>query len=243
MFRAVLFDLDGTLLDMDGDAFLEDYIDKLADFLHPWIVKERFTSALWSAAVGALASGHSGQSNRDVLIKSLSDTLSVDPQPLRDHIDQFNETRSALVMPGGHPRNGARRAVEAAHVLGMKIAVATTPIYGLPVVMDRLARADVADMPWDLIASDSFCSTKPYPAYYHEVANFLGVNPDQCLMVGDDAFNDLAARATGMATYYVGPPMGGLAVGPSGTLEDLVTFYQDQSPGGETHKAQRRARG
>lgn len=238
MLKAVLFDLDGTLLDMDGDAFLEDYIDKLADFLQPWLLKEQFTKALWSAAVGALASEHPGQTNRDVLTKSLSDTLAVDPEQLRQRIEEFNETQAASVMPGGHPRHGARRAVQAAHTLGLKIAVATTPIYGLPVVMNRLARAQVADLPWDLIATDNFCSTKPYPAYYHEVADLLGVDPDNCLMVGDDAFNDLAARAVGMTTYYVGPPMGGLEVGISGTLDDLVNVYQKRTLHEMTKKAE-----
>ncbi len=225
MLKAVLFDLDGTLLDLDGDAFLEAYIAKLADFLHPWIDKDRFTTALWSAAVGALASEHPGQTNRDVLTKSLSHTLKVDAVALRQRIDEFNATQAAQVMPGGQPRSGARRAVQAAQAIGLKIAVATTPIYGLPVVMERLARAHMADIPWDVVATDSFCSTKPYPSYYREVAHLLGEEPSECLMVGDDAFNDLAARAVGMATYYVGPPMGGLDVGISGTLEDVVGLY------------------
>lgn len=238
MLKAVLFDLDGTLLDMDGDAFLEAYIDKLADFLQPWIIKEQFTTALWSAAVGALASEHPGRTNQDVLTTSLSDTLSVDALELRQRIKQFNETQAAHVMPGGKPRPGARRAVQAARALGLKIAVATTPIYGLPVVMDRLARAQVADIPWDVIATDSFCSTKPYPAYYRELSHLLRVDPVECLMVGDDAFNDLAARTVGMATYYVGPPMGGLNVGTGGTLDDLVSAYPQRTLAGISQKVE-----
>ena len=57
------------------------------------------------------------------------------------------------------------------------------------------------------------------------VARALGVNPEACLMVGDDAFNDLSARTIGMSTYYVGPPMGSLKVGTSGALSDLFELW------------------
>lgn len=238
MLKAVLFDLDGTLLDLDGDAFLEDYIDKLADFLHPWVNKDDFRAALWSAAVGALASEHPGRTNQEVLTESLSETLAIDAGTLRRRIEKFNATQAPQVLPGGHPRPGARRAVQAARAMGLKIAVATTPIYGLPVVMERLARAGVADIPWDVIATDRFSSTKPYPAYYLELSALLGVDPVECLMVGDDAFNDLAAGAVGMATYYVGPPMGGLNVGAGGPLEDVIGIYQQQTRAGLKQKVE-----
>jgi len=124
-------------------------------------------------------------------------------------------------LPIGNPCPGSREVVEAAQAMGLKVAVATTPIYELPVIMERLRRAQLNDIDWDLIASDEFCWTKPSPEFFHEVATRLDVAPSECLMVGDDAFNDLAARNVGMATFYVGRSMGGLALGQRGTLNDL----------------------
>ena len=44
----------------------------------------------------------------------------------------------------------------------------------------------------------------PQAAYYREIAEFIGVSPSACLMVGDDAVNDLAAAQVGMKTWWLG---------------------------------------
>lgn len=225
MLKAILFDLDGTLLDIDGDAFLEDYITKLARYLHPWVDSEAFVQALWSAAAGALAAPHPHKTNRTALTEALGEPLDVSPTELSHRIDAFSLSSADTILPGGRPMPGSRRAVTAAQALGLKIAVATTPIYHLAVVRNRLVRAELDDVSWDVIATDQFHSTKPYPAYFEEVAERLGVPPESCLMVGDNPFDDMAAKTVGMTTYYTGRPMGSLNVGRSGTLLDLAAEW------------------
>jgi len=44
---------------------------------------------------------------------------------------------------------------------------------------------------------------KPNPAYYTEIAQKLGVDPGQCLMVGNDAREDLAAGKAGMDVFLL----------------------------------------
>ncbi|NMP24374.1 HAD family hydrolase [Sulfobacillus harzensis] len=222
MLKAVLFDLDGTLLDIDGDAFLEDYMAQLARYLHPWVDADAFVQALWSAAAGALAAAHPQKTNRAALMDALGESLGVSPAELSRRIDAFSLSEAAKILPGGRPMPGSRRAVAAAQARGLKIAVATTPIYHSAVVHNRLDRAQLDDVNWDVIATDQFFSTKPYPAYFLEVAERLGVSPESCLMVGDNPFDDMAARTIGMATYYTGRPMGSLNVGRSGTLLQLA---------------------
>lgn len=228
MLKAILFDLDGTLLDLDGDAFLEAYIDGLSHELHPWVSEAAFRQALWSAAVAAMTKSHPNSTNQEVLVQSLGEQLDVSPGDLLQRIEHFNHTKVHSVLPGGQPRPGARHAVEAAQSLGLKVAVATTPIYGAPVIQERLRRARLDDIHWDLIATDRFCSTKPHPDFFREVALRLDVAPDDCLMVGDDAFNDLSASNVGMATFYVGRSMGGLQVGDQGTLFDVQRLLQHE---------------
>lgn len=227
MLKAVLFDLDGTLLDIDGDAFLEDYIAQLARHLHPWVDADAFTGALWSAAAGALAAPHPQKTNRAALTEALGESLGVGPAELSQRIDAFSLSAAATILPGGRPMPGGRRAVTAAQARGLKVALATTPIYHWAVVQNRLARAQLDDVSWDVIATDQFFSTKPYPAYFHEVADRLGVSPESCLMVGDNPFDDMAAKTVGMATYYTGRPMGALNVGRSGTLLNLAAEWAE----------------
>lgn len=221
MVQAVLFDLDGTLLDMDGDDFLDAYVAALSHFMAELVEPARFVEALWSAAVAANVTPHPGRTQRAVLVQSLSRELGLEPSILERRITAFNRRDLTPLGPGAKPKPGARRAVQDAQALGLKIAVATTPIYGLEVIGERLRWAGVGDLAWDLVADDSFEATKPAPAYFEEVARRLEVPPGQCLMVGDDPWNDLPAREVGMRTFYVGDRQPGFDVGPKGTLHDL----------------------
>ena len=44
---------------------------------------------------------------------------------------------------------------------------------------------------------------KPNPAYFKEVASRLGIEPSECLMVGNDAVDDIAAEKAGMKVFLL----------------------------------------
>jgi FMN phosphatase YigB (HAD superfamily) len=95
--------------------------------------------------------------------------------------------------------------VETALGLGMRVAVATNPIFPLEAVRHRLDWAGLGDLPVHVITTyEVMHATKPLPAYFRETAEMLGVEPRACLMVGDDPLLDLPAADVGMRTYYVG---------------------------------------
>ncbi|PSR32594.1 MAG: hypothetical protein C7B46_13585 [Sulfobacillus benefaciens] len=223
MLKAILFDLDQTLLDLDGDAFLDAYVEALADHMAPLVSPEAFRKALWSAATAALAVEHPGRTNHAVIWETIAAQLPVSAESLEQQATAFNATHLAHVYPGGGPKPGAHAVIHAARQRHLAMAVATTPIYDVTVIRERLRRAGLDTVSWDLIASDTFYTTKPHPTYFVEVATRLGVAPRECLMVGDDFFADLPARQVGMATFYVGPLQRDLPVGPHGTLIDLAT--------------------
>lgn len=229
MLRALLLDLDGTLLDLDGDAFLEAYLAAVTQWMAPIVEPPRFSEALWSAAVPVMVNrtGHPGRSNSDMLWAALGDALQMPAAALRQRFEEFVQGDLTGIYPGGSPMPGAHDLVAVGRAHGMKLAVATMPIYPRPVIDERLRRAGLLDVPWDLVATDAMESVKPQPAYYQELADRLQVAPADCLMVGDDYFRDVAARKVGMATAYVGPPMAGVDTGPSGTLGDWVRALEE----------------
>mgnify|MGYP003797604649 FL=1 len=47
--------------------------------------------------------------------------------------------------------------------------------------------------------------SKPFPEYFLEISERIGVPPEQCLMVGDEALMDGAAVKAGMQAALVGP--------------------------------------
>jgi FMN phosphatase YigB (HAD superfamily) len=219
---ALLLDLDGTLLDLDGDAFLESYTEVVADAMTPVVERQVFLDTIMSAVIPVMVTPHPGERNRDVLWNGLAHALNTPREFLEARLEALLSGDLSRIHPGGAPRPGARELIYRARARGIKLAVATMPIYPLAVVKERLRRAGLAEFAWDLVATDGLHAVKPHPEYFLELCGLLGADPERCLMVGDDYFQDIAARSAGLATYYVGPPLRGIDPGWSGTLLELA---------------------
>ena len=92
---------------------------------------------------------------------------------------------------------------------GLKMVLASNPIFPFDVQMKRLAWAKLDHLPFDLVThieNMSFC--KPRIEYYLEISQIIGEPPDTCMMVGNDPVNDLIAAYTGMKTYLVNDSKG-----------------------------------
>ena len=224
---AVLFDLDGTLLDIDLDAFFREYFSVLG----PFVAEVLGTGTNVNLGLDAVLQGteamslpHPGQSNREAFNACFHELTGADLD-----IDEYAvafERFYAEVFPSlkgtMRPHIGARRAVERALDLDLRVAVATNPIFPRSAIDERMRWAGIADLPVHLVTSyENMHAAKPHPAYYLEVAEMLGVAPAQALMVGDDRVLDMTAADVGMSTFYVGRGVAPTA-DFSGSLDDLA---------------------
>ena len=70
---------------------------------------------------------------------------------------------------------------------------------------------------------------KPNPQYYREILEKAGKSPRECLMVGNDAKEDLAAREAGLSVYLITDcllnPQGlDLSGVPTGSFRDFMAY-------------------
>lgn len=206
--RAILFDLDGTLLDLDLDAFLRLYFVALEAASAPLALgtddPASFMKALHTG-VGAMMEPHPGRTNRDVFFERLCSDTGVD---LTDHwgvYERFYRDVFPSLGGGSGPAIGAHRAVRTAFDLGLRVAIATNPIFPAEAVEHRLAWAGLDGLPYHVVTTyEGMTACKPHAEYYRQTASLLGVEPADCLMVGDDRALDMPAADVGMRTFYVG---------------------------------------
>lgn len=213
MIKAVLFDLDDTLLDINLIAFVARYALGQARIL------ARATRTPLPVASCALTRAYlsidsqtrrDGLTNAQLFEHTLSRRLGTDVSlpELQDALAFYDEQCVPRMQEGlvsARPRKGAQAILDAARSLGLTVALATNPCFTPMVDKVRLSWADLDPTQFARISHlENSSRTKPSAHYYQEFITHLGLTPQECLMVGNDASRDFPRPACGLATAYVG---------------------------------------
>ncbi len=225
--RGILFDLDGTLLDIDLRTFLGRYFGALSKTLAAILPDGDPSGAgirAVTAASDAMILPHAGRTNREVFNAEFERLTAIDLDAHQATLDRFYAEEFPSLGDGYGPAPGSRHVVETALELGLEVAVATNPIFPRAAIDHRLAWAGLGDIEFRVVTSyEWMCATKPHAAYFRQTAEAIGIEPTACLMVGDDRALDLPAADVGMRTYYVGSATDSSA-NYRGCLDDLAAL-------------------
>ena len=231
--RAILFDLDGTLLDIELSGFLRAYFDALGR-----AASARFPGV--DVLAGVLAStevmqrSHPGLTNEEAFTADFRGRTGID-LGLEEHARVFEEFyRDVFPTLGADygPAKGGRRAVETALANDLRVVIATQPIFPRAAIEHRLAWAGLSDLPLDQLTTyERMHACKPAAEYFREAAAMAGCEPSECLMVGDDRSLDMPAADIGMRTFYAGA--GTAQADWRGDLDDLADLIPRLAPASE----------
>ncbi len=233
--RHILFDLDGTLLPMVQDEFVKFYMPLLAkSYIAEGIQidPKRFIAAVW-AGYEAMVKNDGGRTNREAFWSFIDGQLPIpideaERIALKFYENGFNEAKSAT-----RPTPFADQAVKTAKAKGADTYLATNPVFPRCATMNRIRWAGLDAEDFRVITTYEECRyCKPNLEYFRKILEQFELNPEECLMVGNDVSEDLAARKLGVKTYLVTDTMEnpkGLPIETEymGTMEELVRFIQE----------------
>ena len=202
--KMILFDLDGTLLPMDFDEFLKAYFGEITKELaknghNPEVMMK----TLW-AGIGAMLKNDTGLTNEEIFWQTYDKVYTPHTdEDLKDferfYAERFDEVSKSC---GYNPE--AARCVRKIKELGFRVALATSPVFPMIATHKRIKWAGLEPGDFELITSyENSRHTKPNPAYYLDVAKALGVNAEDCLMVGNDVGDDMSAKNAGMQVFLL----------------------------------------
>ncbi len=202
--RAILFDLDGTLLGLDIAQFFPPYFRaaarRFADRLEP----AAFIRELLRATEAMIEDGHPDRTNAEVFWAHFLPAVGMPEEEVRERFERFYREDFPRLSRFARRQPEAARAVRLARRIASRVALATNPVFPREAVEERLRWAGLEPESFDLITSFEvmhFC--KPSPDYYLEVSAMLGVEPAECRMVGNDPVEDGAATLVGMEMFLV----------------------------------------
>ena len=226
----ILFDLDGTLLPMDQEQFVKYYLGLLAKNLAPHGYNpEQLIQGIWKGT-GAMVKNDGSISNEDVFWNCFNSFLGKNARLEEPLFRQFyeNEFDGAQAACGFNPK--AAETISTLKAKGLRVALATNPIFPAIATEKRIrwAGLDVQDFEiYTTYENSRHC--KPNPAYYQDVCDALGVDPQECLMVGNDTVEDTAAETLGIRVFLltdclINKDDRDISAYPHGTFDDLLDY-------------------
>ena len=204
-YKAILFDLDGTLLPMNMETFTKGYFEELSKVMAPLLVNPKDLVSLIWAGTEAMVRNDGSKRNEEVFWEKFFSMADVDKEQAMQVTESFykNEFHNAKRFAGENKL--ATEVVALAHAHDRKVVLATNPLFPMNGQLSRISWVGLKEEDFEFITSyETECYCKPNPDYYKSICERLGVKPEECLMIGNDEKEDMyAASSIGMDCYLV----------------------------------------
>ncbi|MFV0379518.1 MAG: HAD family hydrolase [Anaerorhabdus sp.] len=202
--NTVLFDLDGTLLPMDLDEFIKNYFGELRLYLNKTGLDgdEIIKGVMLGTSKMLVNDGK--KTNERVFWETFEKSTAFKESDLLEVLKTFYSNNFQKIENICSKNKNMIDAVKILKDKGYRLICATNPIFPKIATESRLKWSGV-----DIDAFDTFTTfedygfCKPDVMYYAELGEKYDVDFSECLMVGNDAKDDMSVKKLGASVYLV----------------------------------------
>lgn len=202
--KYILFDLDATLLPMDQDAFIKEYFTSLIKFLAPkGFEPEKLYKSIWNSIMSVVV--NDGKcTNEEKFWQAMANCYDENirnSEPIYEeyYSKYFGENKAVC----GYNEK-ANLIIKEAINKGFKVVLATNPVFPRVATEQRIEWAGLDKSDFIHITTyENSCYCKPNPKYYEEILEIIGAEPSECVMVGNDATDDMSASTLGIKPFLL----------------------------------------
>ena len=228
----VLFDLDGTLLPMDQDRFIQAYLGGLVKKIAPHGYNPDEVVKAVYAGMKAMSTNDGSNTNEVAFWNAFTGILGEKVREDMPIFDDFyrNEFQEVKNICGFLPE--AKQTVQKLKEMGYRVALATTPMFPSIATESRIRWAGMEPDDFEIFTTyENYHFCKPSLNYYKEVIEKLGVKAEECLMVGNDVGEDMITEELGMKVFLMPADLinkvgKDIEQYPQGDFEDLLAYIK-----------------
>jgi HAD superfamily hydrolase (TIGR01549 family) len=231
--KAVLFDLDGTLLPMDQEVFIKAYFKKLAGKLAPLGYEpNQLIDTIWKGTA-AMIQNDGDKLNEEIFWVVFGSVYGQKGLKDKNCIDEFYRTDFQKVKDSCGFAPESEGLVHSLKEKGYRVILATNPIFPSIATESRMGWCNLSPKDFEFFTTYENCHyCKPNPKYYEEILEKADLVPAECLMVGNDVDEDMIAGTLGMKVFLltdclINKNNKDISCYPHGNFDDLIKFIEN----------------
>jgi len=205
MLKAVLFDLDGTLLPMDEDKFTQGYFGMLCKKLAPYGYDSfKLIKTIWAGSK-AMIKNDGTRTNEQAFWDCFVSVYGEEKRKDKVLFEDFyrNDFKAAKQFCGENKK--ARALIDFVKAQGLKVILASNPLFPRAAMVNRLNFVDLNENDFDDITSyETAHYCKPNPNFYQEILTNNHLRADEVIYFGNSEIEDCEpAIKVGIKSFLV----------------------------------------
>lgn len=204
MIDTILLDVDGTLLLIDTEDFLENHIKAVAKKVKDLLSEEEVTTYFWKSTEAVIKNTNPEKTNEEVFFENLFEHASVDREEMTKLLEDFYENDFKDIERISSINEYMVDSVRILKDKGYNLVVASNPLFPGKAMLDRLEWAGLNPEDFSFIPSfEDMHYCKPEIKFFEEILEKIDKKASNCLVVGNHTEEDMIAKEIGITTYLV----------------------------------------
>ena len=201
----ILFDLDGTLIRMDQDRFIELYFTAILHKLTELGYDEKTMYDALECAIRSTKRNDGSVSNERRFWQTFNGCVGGENTDLAEALESFYRNEYSSVVSGScSPYDRALEILGVAKAKGLRLVLATNPLFPAVATYSRIRHGGMLPEDFEYITTyenSSYC--KPNSGYFTELLDKLGLSPEECVMIGNDTRDDFCVLPLGIPLFIL----------------------------------------